>query len=324
MKKLVIATLVSLACMSVYANGNSGNNKVTTTNNTSYATSNSNSNSTATSGAISGSTATGGNSVSTATLTGGNSSSSAVLSGGNSTSSATLSGGNSTSNASGGQASSTAFGGAATGGNSTATSTGGTGGSATSSSTGGAGGIGMGGQGGQGGAGGIGQGGTGGTSIAAGGAGGTSTSAGGSAIANGGNAGSASAQVVVQTGTQTTQLDKEISAARDKAIVDAANSKIRNTPDVLGPALTSSNDTCMGSSSGGVATPGLGLSFGTTWVDTNCKMLKNSERLWNMGLKAAAVALLCTDEQIRESLEITGFACPTRPQKPDQSVMLRD
>jgi hypothetical protein len=112
------------------------------------------------------------------------------------------------------------------------------------------------------------------------------------------------------------QTDKEIAAGHDQAARDVANSKIRNTPSMFGPALVSSNDTCMGSTSGSVATPGLGLSFGSTWVDENCKMLKNSERLWNMGLKSDSIALLCTDEKIKESLEITGFACPVRPPVP--------
>jgi hypothetical protein len=106
--------------------------------------------------------------------------------------------------------------------------------------------------------------------------------------------------------------DKEIAAGHDSAVIQAANSKIRNTPSMFGPALVSSNDTCMGSTSGSMAVPGFGVSIGSTWVDENCKMLKNSERLWNMGFKAASVALLCTDVKIKESLELTGFACPVK------------
>jgi hypothetical protein len=109
--------------------------------------------------------------------------------------------------------------------------------------------------------------------------------------------------------------DKEIAQGNNKALVDAANAKIRNTPSMFGPALVSSNDTCMGSTSGSVAAPGLGIGFGTAWVDENCKMLKNSQALWNMGLKAAAIALMCNDEKINEALEITGFKCPAKPQK---------
>ena len=85
---------------------------------------------------------------------------------------------------------------------------------------------------------------------------------------------------------------------------------IKNVPSVNGPSLTTSNDTCMGSTSGSVNIAGLGVGGGSSWVDSNCKMLKNSRELWNMGMKAAALALICTDSANREALELTGFECP--------------
>lgn len=85
---------------------------------------------------------------------------------------------------------------------------------------------------------------------------------------------------------------------------------LKNVPSVAGPNLTTSNDTCMGSSSGSVNGPGFGVSLGSTWSDANCKLLKNSRELWNMGMKAAAMALMCTDAANMEALEMTGFECP--------------
>lgn len=85
---------------------------------------------------------------------------------------------------------------------------------------------------------------------------------------------------------------------------------IKNTPSVSGPPLVSSNDTCMGSASGGVNVPGFGLSLGKTYTDTNCVMLKNSRELWNMGMKGAAMARMCMDPENRDALEITGYICP--------------
>lgn len=85
---------------------------------------------------------------------------------------------------------------------------------------------------------------------------------------------------------------------------------IKNVPSVAGPNLTTSNDTCMGSSSGSMNGPGFGVSIGSTWSDANCKLLKNSRELWNMGMKAAAMALMCTDTANRDALEMTGFECP--------------
>ncbi len=96
-------------------------------------------------------------------------------------------------------------------------------------------------------------------------------------------------------------------AARDVA---ATTQVIKNTPSVSGPNLTTSNDTCMGSTSGSVNIAGLGIGGGSSWVDANCKMLKNSRELWNMGMKAASLALMCTDTANKEALELTGYVCP--------------
>lgn len=85
---------------------------------------------------------------------------------------------------------------------------------------------------------------------------------------------------------------------------------IRNVPSVSGPPLTTSNDTCMGSSSGSINGPGFGIGLGSTWQDKNCVMLKNARELWNMGMKAASLALICNDEANRVALEVTGFTCP--------------
>lgn len=91
---------------------------------------------------------------------------------------------------------------------------------------------------------------------------------------------------------------------------------IKNVPSVNGPALTTSNDTCMGSTSGSVNIAGVGIGGGSTWTDTNCKRLKNARELWNMGMKAAAMALMCRDDENREALEQTGYQCPKKKEEP--------
>lgn len=307
MKKFLLTALV-LACTTVYAdNGKHNESKYT----------NQQANSQATSSSIAGSQSTAGatsNSSSGAVATGGQATSGSVATGGTSTSGVTATVGQSlsTANATTGASTSSANGGNATGGNATGGSaTGGQGGSAT------------GGQGGQGGTGGVSsstsQGGTsyGGTttssSQSSGGQGGSSSASAGSSTS--GVANNVTVGCVDNCGSSNPDriaADKEIAAGHDQAARDVANSSIKNTPSMFGPALVSSNDTCMGSTSGSLATPGLGLSFGSTWVDDNCKMLKNSQALWNMGFKAASVALMCNDEKIKAALELTGYTCPVK------------
>lgn len=93
-------------------------------------------------------------------------------------------------------------------------------------------------------------------------------------------------------------------------VITSGTTKVKNVPSVSGPPLVSSNDTCMGSVSGAVNVAGFGGSFGTTYKDENCVMLKNSRELWNMGMRGAALARMCMDADNREALEITGFKCP--------------
>ena len=106
------------------------------------------------------------------------------------------------------------------------------------------------------------------------------------------------------------QADRDVARTNADAIRYAADHQLRNTPNVNAAALTSSNDTCMGSVSVGGAGPGFGISVGSTYKDDNCVMLKNSREMWNMGFKAAAVALMCTDSANKEALEMTGYVCP--------------
>ena len=93
---------------------------------------------------------------------------------------------------------------------------------------------------------------------------------------------------------------------------------LKNVPSVSGPNLTSSGDTCMGSSSGSANGPGFGISVGSTWTDSNCRMLKNSRELFNQGMRAASMALLCNDPDIKQALEDTGFKCPIHKKSEDK------
>ncbi|WP_228535267.1 hypothetical protein [Noviherbaspirillum malthae] len=83
----------------------------------------------------------------------------------------------------------------------------------------------------------------------------------------------------------------------------------------VSPPLTSSNDTCMGSTSIGGSAVSFGFSAGTTWTDENCVMLKNAREIWNMGFKGAALARLCMDKRNREAFELTGINCPVTSQE---------
>jgi hypothetical protein len=108
-----------------------------------------------------------------------------------------------------------------------------------------------------------------------------------------------------------------LSGTRTDRIEYSGTTTVKNVPSMNAPPLTSSNDTCMGSWSAGVAVAGFGASGGNTYADEHCKRIKMSRELWNKGMKAASLALDCMDRDAREALEITGFVCPqtTRSQQ---------
>lgn len=89
----------------------------------------------------------------------------------------------------------------------------------------------------------------------------------------------------------------------------------KNTPQVTAPALsTGGNEVCMGSTSVGGSAPGVGVSFGSTWVDENCNMRRNAAMLHNMGHTKTANILLCSDTKIAAAFEASGeFKCPPAP-----------
>lgn len=95
---------------------------------------------------------------------------------------------------------------------------------------------------------------------------------------------------------------------------------IRNVPNVSGPNLTTSNDTCLGSISGGAGIPGVGITLGGTREDKNCVLLKNSRELWNMGFRAAALARMCMDPDNKKALTLTGFTCPQDEKKTETAA----
>lgn len=76
------------------------------------------------------------------------------------------------------------------------------------------------------------------------------------------------------------------------------------------PINTSNSDICTTGVSGAVQTQILGISAGTTIVDLNCEMLKNSKTLYDMGMKVAAVSMMCQDRRVFDAMMMAGTPCP--------------
>jgi hypothetical protein len=93
---------------------------------------------------------------------------------------------------------------------------------------------------------------------------------------------------------------------------NTSNSNIRSSPPTAGaPSYNSmTQDVCAVGASAGIQTFGVGLSAGKHFIDKNCERLKLARILNDFGMKVAAVAILCQDERVFESMIQAGTPCP--------------
>ena len=84
-------------------------------------------------------------------------------------------------------------------------------------------------------------------------------------------------------------------------------------PSAISPSIgSSSSDLCTTGVSGAVQTQILGVSTGEMVRDENCERLKISKTLYDMGMKVAAVSVLCQDPRVWDAMTDAGTPCPAR------------
>ena len=82
-------------------------------------------------------------------------------------------------------------------------------------------------------------------------------------------------------------------------------------PSAMAPSISSfSNDMCKSGVSGGANTGVFAVSGGVTITDENCERIKLAKVMNDLGLKVAAVSILCQDERVFEAMLQAGSACP--------------
>ena len=82
-------------------------------------------------------------------------------------------------------------------------------------------------------------------------------------------------------------------------------------PSAISPNVGGNNsDLCTISSSGALGTQILSLSFGATYTEANCLLIKKARILFSAGMKVASVSLLCQDPAIFKAMANAGTYCP--------------
>jgi hypothetical protein len=112
--------------------------------------------------------------------------------------------------------------------------------------------------------------------------------------------------------TSTATTTYQSGSSSNSTTNNTTNSNIRSAPPSAGaPSYNSmTQDVCAVGVSLGVQTFGIGISGGKHAIDKNCERLKLARILNDFGMKVAAVAILCQDERVFESMIQAGTPCP--------------
>ena len=91
------------------------------------------------------------------------------------------------------------------------------------------------------------------------------------------------------------------------------DTKIKSPPpSAIAPQFNANGnfDLCTVGVAGAVQTQILGISMGSTVRDMNCEKLKNAKTLYDMGMKVAAVSVMCQDKRVFQAMMDAGTPCP--------------
>ena len=112
--------------------------------------------------------------------------------------------------------------------------------------------------------------------------------------------------------TSTATTTYQSGSSSNSTTNSTTNSNTKSAPpSASSPSYNSmTQDVCAVGGSLGIQTFGLGISGGKHFVDKNCERLKLARILNDFGMKVAAVAILCQDERVFESMIQAGTPCP--------------
>ena len=112
--------------------------------------------------------------------------------------------------------------------------------------------------------------------------------------------------------TSTATTTYQSGSTSNSTTNSTTNSNVKSAPpSSSAPSYNSmTQDVCAVGVSLGVQTFGLGVSGGKHTIDKNCERLKLARILNDFGMKVAAVAILCQDERVFESMIQAGTPCP--------------
>lgn len=105
-----------------------------------------------------------------------------------------------------------------------------------------------------------------------------------------------------------------VSGAKSNSGGNTQNVSVTNQGDdfpassAIAPGLVANG--CMGSSALAGQGMSFGLSLGTTWTDEDCLRIRKAMDMQRAGFKKAALAIRCTDPDVRAAMQFEDVKCP--------------
>jgi len=123
---------------------------------------------------------------------------------------------------------------------------------------------------------------------------------------------SVSAYAQTQTNTTSDSVIEPIITESTVTTNGNTTTTLRSPPaSAISPTINTSNsDLCTFGVAGAIQTQILGISTGTQVTDENCERLKLAKTTYDMGMKVAAVSIMCQDERVFEAMMNAGTPCP--------------
>lgn len=124
-----------------------------------------------------------------------------------------------------------------------------------------------------------------------------------------------SALFVMAASTAMAVTDPIVTDSTSRSTTDSTSNSTTTVksppPTAVAPAITVINsDVCAVGASAAVQTQILGISMGGTMTDKNCERLKLARGIYDMGMKVAAVSIMCQDERVFTAMMNAGTPCP--------------
>ena len=91
---------------------------------------------------------------------------------------------------------------------------------------------------------------------------------------------------------------------------NSSNTKTAVNPSNAPAMSVYGQDSCVIPLAAGITVIGFSGTFGSYYVDPNCERRKSVAVLSKLGMKVAAISLMCQDENVWEAMMMAGTPCP--------------